>query len=671
MFSSHALFSALSSVPFNSTLFGLSPDGTLPSVSLSISPSVSPPSLLTSHVEKVLDSAFNDSLANNTMSVGGQGGAGNTPSCSSGRSIWTVLLTIALGLLVVGICASIQELDARNADVAALEDKVAGSRRRERDSKKAARDELLKLSIEFDVLQDSKGDLQAGFDELKESMDNLQASCDDLESEHDDLQASYGDLESSHDTLLTDHKLLEQHNNATEARGQELEQKNKDLQALNTTFSQENTNLYASTYNLKRDRSSLRGLYAQTYRRNVDLEKNLKYVREMSAANAQQATRSSTDLRNAESKMAALEEQIDYYKDLIASNETLTQDAIADNQTLLTSLAALEEENARFLKASSVQERDMANKDIEIVALRCELSHQESAVSRSETAISNKDEEIFTLRQEVGLQEEAVTRLAEKNAVQEQVTKRLVEDAAEREEYIKALDNVVLFNAEKREEAEKKLAWHRLGFEEARKHGRGEVSSDEEAITEEVVAEEGGAQEAGAEEAGAEQDDDQGGLSVGGFTEDLPGGTYETSLHTGNTGGVDELVEELEQRDPNWTFEDVPSPAADAQDLAATTGSAEPESAEPESAEPESAEPESGETEASEGDFHDFSDVADDGSADEEDLNACPDFAEDASVIDADDAETLVLTNSSISSDSDFDCISLSHRDSDVDILLE
>ena len=517
----------------------------------------------------------------------------------------TVLLIIFVAFLFpfVAACVSDVEHDASKKKIVVLKNMIIESNKEKEDlmrKSKAQNSDLLDMS---DELYELKGDM------------------DELQDEFDDLDSSYDDLQASCKSLNIAYEVLEDHNNSIKASIQDLDQKNKDLQALNTSLSQKNSalrdawsTLSASKFGLENEHTMLESLYKQTCRQNTDLKVNFKYVQEISAANAEQATRSSDALRNAESKIAGLEEQIDHLKDFVDSNDVLTRDAIDENQDLLTRLAALEEENARLVKAASVQERDMVNKDIEISALRCELSFQESALSRAERnnaellnahemELADKDDEVFSIRQSIFLHEEAITRLAKKNAVQEQVHQRLINDAAERGSYIKALDKIILYNHEKREETEKKLAWHRLGFEEERKHAQEEVQG----------------------EASAEQSDGQGSL-FDGFTEDLP------------------------------------APAADApedaQDLVGTTTVP--------------SEPEVNDASVSEEDLDDVSNVAEDGFTDEEDPEAFSDVAKDTPAIDdASTAETLVLTESEVSTDSDFESIAFSDGEFDVDVLLE
>lgn len=195
-------------------------------------------------------------------------------------------------------------------------------------------------------------------------------------------------MKATHNSLNIAYEVLESHTNTVKASVQDLDQKNKDLQDSNTSLSKENTKLFASIYNLNRNRSSLRSLFARSDRHASDLEAKLAYVQEISAANAQKATLSATALQNAGSKTTTLKEQIDYYKDLISSNDSLQRLAIDETQDQLFRLSALEEDrlqlewqNTDVLNASSVHGFDVANKDEEIFCCAQRLSFR-SRLSR-------------------------------------------------------------------------------------------------------------------------------------------------------------------------------------------------------------------------------------------------------------------------------------------------
>lgn len=609
MFSNQTFPSIVSSL-----LFGPTFNGTHSSVSPLVSPSVSSSSHLASPIKEALDSALNCSVANISMSVDGGGEAVSTPSYPSGLIIWIVLLVVALGFLVLYVSALIKELDASDARLAALEDTLAETRQEAEDLARKSNDQcfdlLLEMSGELNRLQDENGDLEDEVDDLKESID--------------DLQAEYDDLEPSYNAITLAYEVLEHYSNTIEARGQDLDKENKDLQALNTSLLEENTNLLVSMHNLDRDRSSLRSLYALTCDQNAHLHKTLKRLQDTSAENALQAKLSTTAFSNALTKIAVFDEHVDYYKDLVASKDKLILAAIEDNQHLLFSLAALKDENARLTKAASDQETDIANKDTEISALRCEISLHETASSRAEEEIKRLfqgdvarkaqfaeiDRKISVLRNRLELVSD---QYADKIVKQKHANKRLLEAAAEREDYIGVLHDIVSFYDEKREEAEKELAWHRLAFEEERECARGEVF--------------------GAKEAGAEQHEDDGGIGLESAAKPSVD-TYDLlfpplpNASSSTPSGVDQLIEEP----------DVPT----------------------------------NDTSIREEGSDQSSDIADDGFTSEEHLDTFSDVADDTSIIDSTSiAATIVLTESEASADSDFESVGLSDGDSEVDVLLE
>ncbi|KAJ4406726.1 hypothetical protein N0V91_004416 [Didymella pomorum] len=197
----------------------------------------------------------------------------------------------------------------------------------------------------------------------------LQDTISESNRENEDL------IRKSKAHLNIAYEVLESHTNTVKASVQDLDQKNKDLQDSNTSLSKENTKLFASIYNLNRNRSSLRSLFARSDRHASDLEAKLAYVQEISAANAQKATLSATALQNAGSKTTTLKEQIDYYKDLISSNDSLQRLAIDETQDQLFRLSALEEDRLQL---------EWQNTDIEL---------QEQAITRVAKA-KNLQEEV-------------------------------------------------------------------------------------------------------------------------------------------------------------------------------------------------------------------------------------------------------------------------------------
>ncbi|KAF3046442.1 hypothetical protein E8E12_009223 [Didymella heteroderae] len=504
---------ALTSQHFNSTLFGLISEvfsnDTLPPVC----PLVLSSSLPTSSVKEVVDAAFDKSVADVLMSVGWKEGI--IHALPFGPITTIVLLAVSLAILTLLLRFWIEEHTAgKDAQIIALRNTIARCRRKQRgliQELSTSRSDLIEISTQVYNLRYSKDKLQASFDDLKHSFDILARSLTHLEN----------------------------HNKTIEARNEDIDQENKILWHRNASLSQENANLRAtwaacsaSYYGLTTDHTALQTLYAQTFRQNSQLKKDLSTAREISAHNARSAAHlASTALHNAESRIAALEAQMQHSKHL-------------------------EEENARLLSAASVRESWIANKDIEVFALRMEIGHQEKAHRRLEKAcaaqsctIESRNIEIFALRTEVEMQGAAI--------------ERLVRGTAEKEDTIDASDNTVLFQTDRAERAERKLAWHRFAFEQAQKHAHLEVDGFKEPPVQEHI-----------------------------FEARLESRDFDAFLHTADAS--DGL---------GWTFGDIPGTTEDAQeearDLAATIVPAERESKE---------------TGASEEDLDDFSYIVEEAS---------------------------------------------------------
>lgn len=115
-----------------------------------------------------------------------------------------------------------------------------------------------------------------------------------------------------------------------------LSQQNTTLSQQNTILSQKDTflsrglsnlrttwsALSASKYSLGLEHSTVQTLYAQTHRQTLNLRKSLVYVQALSAHNAQQATLLSNALRNADSKLAALEQENTHLRKSTAAQTT-------------------------------------------------------------------------------------------------------------------------------------------------------------------------------------------------------------------------------------------------------------------------------------------------------------------------------------------------------------
>lgn len=196
--------------------------------------------------------------------------------------------------------------------------------------------------------------------------------------------------------------------------------------------------------------------------------------------------------------------------------------------------------------------------------------------------------------------------------MQDAVRARLVRATVQRERVIRALDGVVVYNHERAVGAEKELESHRMAFEE----------------------------------------------TVG--AEELDAGNVLSGVAVESESDFDAFVDRMDRIEPAWSFEDIPRTAPSArevtQGLVATMASAESES--------------NGDGAGAE-DLSDFFSVAETGSAEEEDLGAFSDRADDVSVGgEDDDADTLILTKSEDASAEDFESVVLSDEESDVDFIL-
>lgn len=143
-----------------------------------------------------------------------------------------------------------------------------------------------------------------------------------MQDEFEGLKASHEGLKKRSATATPD---VVKKNTELQHRNAELEKENTALSQENSSLSQENTTLSQKNTSLSREISNLRATWSalsaskyslgldhstlHTHRQNLDLRKNLNYIQAISAHNAQQATLSSNALRNAESKIAALQEE--------------------------------------------------------------------------------------------------------------------------------------------------------------------------------------------------------------------------------------------------------------------------------------------------------------------------------------------------------------------------
>jgi chromosome segregation ATPase len=184
------------------------------------------------------------------------------------------------------------ELDERDARITFLQKALFRSYQRRNDllqESATAQSNLAKLSSEHDV--------------LKKSHDNLTASWDRVNEHNKTIKARNSDLDQEVKDLGQEIKSLWHRNKAIEDNNVSLR---TTCQATKTSIS-----------DLATRHAALQTLYTQTHHQNTDLKRSLTRVQVISADNARRATRSSTALRSAETKLFDLQGYVAFHKDVV------------------------------------------------------------------------------------------------------------------------------------------------------------------------------------------------------------------------------------------------------------------------------------------------------------------------------------------------------------------
>lgn len=300
---------------------------------------------------------------------------------------------------------------------------------------------------------------------------------EDLAKENDRLQLSVDDLRASYD-------LLSEYNADIEARNEDLDQENKDLMRRNEEIETENVNWRATLQALKNDSevermkkqiTTLQGLHALVINKNTALENGLEYVQGISAENARRATQADNNLRNAEARIKDLEVQLDAHKDLASERDELITNALDEINEQRAEMTRLQKEKQSLMTASSAQAVTLSNQTLEIVALRVEISHQESTYIRLSKVIDSRDEEIKALRGEMS----HLGRTLADNA-----TQSFKKDAEIN--VLKTANDYMLTRAESWAEKFNAFAWYKHTAEEAARHPQWESEGFEELVVEQL-----------------------------------------------------------------------------------------------------------------------------------------------------------------------------------------
>lgn len=228
------------------------------------------------------------------------------------------------------------------------------------------------------------------------------------ESWEDELRSRIDHLQSSNDNLGASFAHLTEYNNQVEAWLDDLDQENRDLWRRNDDLGQENVNWRATWKALRSGNADaeaslhrLQDLHAQVVLENKELERDIVFVQAISTDNARSAVLYKNALNGAESRIALLEDQLEEHDDLAERRDKLTHEAIDDALALADDLhaqiTAKEAEMASLATASSAQAAALSDREIEVVALRVEVSLQESALVRYIHSIAARDKEIRTL----------------------------------------------------------------------------------------------------------------------------------------------------------------------------------------------------------------------------------------------------------------------------------
>lgn len=296
---------------------------------------------------------------------------------------------------------------------------------------------------------------------------------EDLTKENDRLQLSVDDLRASYN-------LLSEYNADIEARNEDLDQENKDLMRRNEEIETENVNWRATLHALKNDSevermkkqlSALQGLHALIINENTALKNNLEYVQGISAENARRATQADNDLRNAEARIEDLERQLDAHKDLASERDELINDALEEINEQRAEMTGLQKEKQSLATASLAQAVTLSNQAIEIIALRAEISHQESAYIRLSKVVDSRDEEIEALRGEMS----HLGRTLADNA-----TESFKKDT--KINILKTANEYMLTRVESWAEKLNEFAWYKHAIEEAAQHPQWESEGFEEPV---------------------------------------------------------------------------------------------------------------------------------------------------------------------------------------------
>jgi predicted nucleic acid-binding Zn-ribbon protein len=313
----------------------------------------------------------------------------------------------------------------RDAEAKETSDRIAKKNEEQKTHLLAARDDLMAIctyineyGIMFRQMREHVNQISAKnellgmkVEELKDTNDRLELEVDDLIASNEILDTENRNFERANKDLTLSKRDFETTNSELQARIFELDAFKRDLQCRNEDIETENINwqntmhaLHSPAFgpsiqdisfqNLTTQLAELQASHDRILAANQTLKSNLEYVHSTSARNAHLATAKDNELRNAEAKIADLQEELDQINGEVDDITSQLGDVQHENDMLRAEVTDKEKDINRILKEAEhtklVLRTEINDLQIENEDMNKELSHIVTSPHHTELHLGTK-----------------------------------------------------------------------------------------------------------------------------------------------------------------------------------------------------------------------------------------------------------------------------------------